>query len=195
MITLFNRPGSAGKTAIAKAIQHESPDLWLTFGIDTFIDMIPADRHDACFTMIPGQNQRGPTMHVASGPEGENLFGVMPKFAEMLASRGHNLMIDEVLLDQEALKAYAQHLRAYTVYYIGIVCDLAVMQGRERLRGDRCIGLSNDQMDRVHHGVLGVYDFTVDTTVICPVESARRILQFVDDVPVPRAFKSLGFLG
>lgn len=193
-IILINGCGSSGKTSIVKAIQHVSPDLWLTFGIDTFIDMIPADRQDAYFTMIPGANERGPTMHVASGPEGGKLFGLMPKFAEMLASRGHNLIIDEVLLDQKALKSYAQHLRAYTVYYIGIFCDLAVMQERERLRGDRCIGLSNDQMDRVHHGVLGAYDFTVDTTVVCPVTAARWILQFVNAHPAPQSLRSLGVL-
>ena len=155
--------------------------------------MIPADRQDAYFTMIPGANEHGPTMHVASGPEGGKLFGMMPKWAEMLASQGNNLIIDEVLLDQKTLKGYAQHLRAHTVYYMGIFCDLAVMQRRERLRGDRCIGLSNDQMDRVHHGVLGAYDFTVDTTMICPVTAARRILQFVDAHPVPQSLRSPGF--
>ncbi len=193
-IILINGCGSSGKTSIAKAIQHKSPELWLSFGIDTSIDMIPADRQDACFTMIPGQNERGPTMHVDSGPEGVKLFRGMPQFAEILAASGNNLIIDEVLLDQKALKSYAQHLRAYTVYYIGIFCDLAVMQERERLRGNRCIGLSNDQMDRVHHGVLGVYDFTVDTTAICPVTAARRIIQFVDAHPVPQSLRSLWVL-
>ena len=192
-IILLNGCGSCGKTSIAKAIQHESPDLWLTFGIDTFIDMIPEDKQDPYFTMISGQNERGPTMHVASGPEGERLFRCMPQFAEMLADRGNNVIIDEVLLEQKTLKSYAQHLRAYTAYYIGIFCNLTVMQERERLRGDRCIGLSNDQKDRVHHGVLGAYDFTVDTTVICPVTAARRIIQFVNAHPVPQSLRSLGF--
>ncbi|WP_410521513.1 phosphotransferase-like protein [Candidatus Tisiphia endosymbiont of Metellina segmentata] len=40
-IIFLNGCGSAGKTSIARAIQYLSKDSWLTFGIDTFISMIP----------------------------------------------------------------------------------------------------------------------------------------------------------
>lgn len=190
-IIFLNGCGSSGKTSIAKAIGHESPELWLSFGVDTFIDMIPFGRQEPYLKFIPGQNERGPTMHVESRPQSGKLFRVMPQFAEMLADRGNNLIIDEVLFDEEALKAYAQKLKGHTVYYIGIFCDLSVMQEREVLRRDRCIGLSNDQIDRVHQGVLNSYDFKVDTTAISPFEAARRILKFMDDNPSPGAFLSL----
>jgi chloramphenicol 3-O phosphotransferase len=191
-IIFLNGCGSSGKTSIAKAIQHESPELWLSFGVDTFIDMIPFGRQEPYLKFIPGQNERGPTMHVESGPEGVKLFSVMPQFAEMLAARGNNLIIDEVLFDEEALKAYVQQLKAHTVYYIGVFCDLEVMQEREVLRRDRCVGLSNDQIDRVHQGALNSYDFKVDTTAISPFEAARQILKYIDDNPVPEAFRVLG---
>lgn len=190
-IIFLNGCGSSGKTSIAKAIQHSSPELWLTFGIDTFIDMIPFERQEPYLKFIPGQNERGSTMHVEAGFEGAKLFSVMPHFAEILAFKGNNLIIDEVLFDEEALKMYAQHLKNHTVYYIGIFCDLNVMQEREVLRRDRCIGLSNDQIDRVHQGALNSYDFKVDTTAISPFEAARLILQFMDDNPEPKAFQSL----
>jgi chloramphenicol 3-O phosphotransferase len=191
-IIFLNGCGSSGKTSIAKAIQHESSELWLSFGVDTFIDMIPFGRQEPYLKFTPGENERGSTMHVESGVEGGKLFGVMPQFAEMLATCGNNLIIDEVLFDEEALKAYVQQLKAHTVYYIGVFCDLEVMQEREVLRRDRCIGLSNDQIDRVHQGVLNSYDFKVDTTAISPFEAARRILKFVDDTPAPEAFRVLG---
>jgi len=190
-IIFLNGCGSSGKTSIAKAIQHESPELWVSFGVDTFIDMIPFGRQEPYLKFISGQNDRGPTMHVESGAEGGKLFSVMPHFAEMLAASGNNLIIDEVLFDEEALKAYVQHLKAHTVYYIGVFCDLAVMQEREVLRRDRCIGLSNDQIDRVHQGALNSYDFKVDTTAISPFEAARLILKFVVDTPSPKAFQTL----
>lgn len=190
-IIFLNGCGSSGKTSIAKAIGHESPELWLSFGVDTFIDMIPLKRQEPYLKFIPGQNKRGPTMHVESRAEGAKLFSVMPQFAEMLAASGNNLIIDEVLFDEEALKAYVHHLKTPTVYYIGVFCDLAVMQQREVLRRDRCIGLSNDQIDRVHQGVLNSYDFKVDTTAISPFEAARLILKFVDDTPAPGAFQTL----
>lgn len=190
-IIFLNGCGSSGKTSIAKAIQHESPDLWLTFGIDTFIDMIPFARQEPYLKFISGQNEHGPTMHVESGPEGVRLFNFMPQFAEMLAGAGNNFIIDEVLFDEHALKAYVKHLKDHTVYYIGVFCDLEKMQEREVLRADRCIGLSNDQIDRVHKGLLNSYDFKVDTTAISPFDAARLILKFVDDNPGPKAFQLL----
>ncbi|ETZ07362.1 chloramphenicol 3-O phosphotransferase [Holospora obtusa F1] len=109
-IIFLNGCGSSGKTSIAKAIQHESPDLWLTFGVDTFIDMIPFGRQEPYLKFIPGKNEHDPIMHVESGPESVKLFSIMPQFAEMLADRRNNLIIDEVIFDEEALKAYAHHL-------------------------------------------------------------------------------------
>jgi chloramphenicol 3-O phosphotransferase len=190
-IIFLNGCGSSGKSSIARAIQHQSPDLWLTFGVDTLIDMIPPGRQAPYLNFVPDQNKRGPCVHVQSGPEGAKLFPAMPQFAELLALRGNNLIIDEVLFDEEALKAYAHHLKSFKVYYIGVFCDLNVMQEREILRQDRCIGLSNDQIDRVHKGALNTYDFTVDTTRISPFQAARLILKFADDTPAPQAFRSL----
>ncbi len=105
--------------------------------------------------------------------------------------QGNNLIIDEVLFNEESLKAYVQHLKGHNVYYIGVFCDLTVMQEREILRRDRCIGLSNDQIDRVHQGVLNSYEFKVDTTAISPFEAAHLILKFIDDNPAPKAFQLL----
>ena len=53
------------------------------------------------------------------------------------------------------------------------------------------LGLSNDQIDRVHQGTLNSYDFKVDTTAISPFEAARLILKFMDDNPIPKAFQTL----
>jgi len=177
-IIFLNGCGSSGKTSIARAIQDLSHDAWLTFGIDTFIHMTPIpsdDKEDAgYFHFIPGENERGPTMHAASGPKGEQLFGIMPDFANLLANKGNNIIIDEVLLDDTQLKSYIQALENHTVYFIGVFCNLEVMQIRERSRGDRAIGLSNDQIDRVHTG-LREYDLKVDTTQTSTVEVAKQI--------------------
>ena len=191
-IVFLNGCGSSGKSSIARGIQQLSPDHWLTFGVDTFIDMTPADKQEAYFKMIPGENERGPTMRVEPESAGNTLFGVMPRFAAQLADAGHHLIIDEVLFDEGSLKAYAESLKDHTVYYIGVFCDLKVMQAREVLRRDRCIGLSNDQIDRVHQGLLGSYDFKVDTTQMSSLEAVRQILKFIDYTPMPQAFKNLG---
>jgi len=114
-IIFLNGCGSSGKTSIAKAIQHTSSDLWLSFGVDTFIDMIPFEKQELYLKFIPGQNERGATMYARLEPEGIKLFSAMPKFAKMIADLQNNLIIDEALFDEEGLKSYAHHLKAHTV--------------------------------------------------------------------------------
>lgn len=89
-IIFLNGCGSSGKTSIAHSIQHLSEDLWLTFGVDTFIGMLPHLKEDRFFSCIPGSNEHGPTMRVETTPHGLNLFDVLPDFAKMLAERNNN---------------------------------------------------------------------------------------------------------
>ncbi|WP_367363929.1 chloramphenicol phosphotransferase CPT family protein [Candidatus Tisiphia endosymbiont of Nedyus quadrimaculatus] len=196
-IIFLNGCGSAGKTSIARAIQYLSKDSWLTFGIDTFISMTPLpclsdDKPDVrYFSFVPGINDRGPTMRVEVGEKGEQLFGIMPDFTNLLAGRGNNIIIDEVLFDDVYLKSYIKVLKGYIVHFVGVFCDLSVMQEREILRCDRAIGLSNDQIDRVHAGSLREYDLTVDTTSRSPFEIAKQILTFVEENPAPQGFMTM----
>ncbi len=126
-------------------------------------------------------------MRVERGPKGDQLFNVMPDFANLLANKGNNLIIDEVLFDDSSLESYVKSLSNHTVYYIGVFCDLESMQEREILRGDRCIGLSNDQIDRVHAG-LRKYDIKVDTTNDSAFEVAKQVLSYIDNTPDPQGF-------
>ncbi len=177
-IIFLNGCGSSGKSSIARAIQHLSQKPWFTFGIDTFINMMPCDK-DKFFSFIPGENGRGKTMRVETSVEGQNFFSLIPEFTSLVASKGYNIIIDEVLLDNILLSNYIKALSGYKVYFFGVFCDLKVMQEREILRGDRAIGLSNDQIDRVHEGIRE-YDLKIDTTHISPFDAARQVLDFVN---------------
>ena len=185
-IIFLNGCGSSGKSSIARAIQHLSEEDWLTFGVDTFINMMPQDK-SKFFSFTPGKNKRGPTMRVETSQKGRDFFKLMPEFAAMLASKGYNIIIDEVLLDDILIHDYINVLSAHKVYFVGILCDLKIMQEREILRGDRAIGLSNDQIDRVPHGIRE-YDLKVDTSNISPFDAARQILDFVDGKQNPKGF-------
>jgi len=56
-IIFLNGAGSSGKTSIARSLQHLSNEPWLTFGIDTFINMTPFPCEDkeapGYFSFIP----------------------------------------------------------------------------------------------------------------------------------------------
>ena len=101
-IILLNGASSSGKTSIARSIQYLSTEQWLTFGVDTFIEMTPyplPGKDGEYFNFVPGKNERGPLMSVNSKPTGDKLFGAMADFAHMLSSRGNNIIIDEVLFN------------------------------------------------------------------------------------------------
>lgn len=186
-IIFLNGCGSSGKSSIAQAVQQLSKESWLTFGVDSFINMTPEGREGLYYSLISGENERGPTMHVKVTSQGNKLFGLMPNFAALLADNSHNIIIDEVLLDDELLKNYIKFLQNHTVYFIGVLCDLKTMQQREIQRQDRAIGLSNDQIDRVHNG-LREYDLEVNTTSASPSELAKQILDFIAATSKPNGF-------
>ena len=175
----MNGCSSSGKTSIARAIGDVSDQAWLSFGVDSFIDMISNKHHAEYFTYIAGSNKHGVTLHIDSSACAKKLFCLMPFFAKMLADTGHNVIIDEVLFDEDSLLSYRQQLSGHDLYYIGILCDLDVLQEREMARGDREVGMANDQYARVHHGILGHYDFAIDTTYVASIEAAKRILDFI----------------
>lgn len=152
---------------------------------------MPYAKEDNYFSFIPGSNEYGTTMRVETKPKGNDFFGVMPDFARLLADKGHNIIIDEVLLSDEVLKKYARHLINHTVYYIGVFCDLVRMQEREVLRRDRCLGLSNDQVNRVHLGLRTHYDVKVDTTTLSPFQISTQILTYINSTSNPQAFKDI----
>lgn len=193
-IIFLNGCGSSGKTSIARSIQYLSDEHWFTFGVDTFIQMTPypaADKEDAgYFHFVPGENEHGPTMSVEAGPKGNLLFGLMPEFARLLADKGNNVIIDEVLFDDTHLKRYIKELVSHTVYFVGVMCDISVMQEREFLRRDRAIGLSNDQVTRVHQG-MRKYDLVIDTSLGNVFDRAKEIIDFININAKPEGFNSM----
>ncbi len=192
-IILLNGCSSAGKSSITKAIQHLSDTPWLHFSLDAFINMMPhryigfGDNADnSYFSVIPGSNDLGPTSHIKIGSLGKDVFDCMPLLAKLLADHGNNLIIDEVLLSDDAVKMYAESLKNHRVYFVGVFAQLNAMQEREILRGDRSIGLANDQYNRVHTGTKP-YDLKVDTTQTSAFGCAKEILAFIDQCKKPNS--------
>ena len=195
-IIFLNGCGSSGKTSIARSLQHLSEKPWLHLGMDMLIEMMPpayipsgSKAKTGYFSFREGENDRGPTMIVENGPLGPQVFGALPSIARILADFRNDVILDEVLLDGKGLKSYVTELKDHTVYFIGIFCDFQQMQEREILRGDRALGLSNDQMDRVHQNCQEYYDLKINTTQRAPFECAKEILRFLDQTSDPQGFK------
>lgn len=190
-IIFLNGCGSSGKTSVVRGIQHVSNEPWLTFGVDKIIDMLPPTKQSDYYKFIPDSNEHGSTMRVETTKRGIDFFLMATTIAKLIADSGNDLIIDEVVLDDNYLKQYAKALDGHTVYYVGIICDLKTMQEREILRSDRHIGLSADQINRVHNGMRANYDLRVDTSNISPFDAARQILGYIESGAEPKSFENL----
>lgn len=182
-IIFLNGCSSSGKTSISKASQELSDTPWLHVGIDTFIGMLPSkffefgDRaREGYYSFAHSENERGACIHVETGPMGDVFFhDHVPQVVQLLADLGHDIIVDEVIFDKVSLEQYLLKLSNHNVFLVQVTCEFDVLRDRERLRGDRAIGLANDQFDRFQ-SFSYAYDLTVDTTQVSAMDNARLIL-------------------
>jgi chloramphenicol 3-O phosphotransferase len=184
-IIFLNGAGSSGKSSIAKAIQHLADKPYIILSFDTFFNMLPRNYivgglyAKEGFNFIPYESEGKPAIKVESGEIGKRLATTIPKVAKIMADRGFNLIIDEILFGDELLKSYIELLKEHKMYFIAVKCTLESMEEREILRGDRAIGLSRDQINKVHKG-FRPYDLEVDTTHSSSFSCAKKILDFIN---------------
>lgn len=157
-VIVLNGGSSSGKTSIARALQELLPGLWLTFGVDTFVDALPGGgdspragisyERDGAITFSPG-------FRVCERAWYAGLSG--------MARTGALMILDEVFLTgsagQERLR---QALDGSDVFWVGVRCDADLAERRESCRADRQPGMARRQASSVHAGV--TYDLEVDTT-------------------------------
>lgn len=196
-IIFLNGSSSAGKSSLAKAVQHLSDKPWLHFGIDSFTDMMSGKyvafgekARDGYYYFVPEENKNGPVMKIEDGPLGNKVFEAIPLVAKVLSDSGNDLIIDEVLFGDDILKQYVSCLFKHIVYFVGVHCDISKLQEREILRGNRSIGLANDQINHVHSGIRE-YDIVVDTSDDSSFSVGKNILSFMESTNFPQGFKKM----
>ena len=193
MIILLNGASSAGKTSLSRALQaaHSNPLLYL--GIDSFCEMLPKKYlwyAEQAHEGIAITKDTSGTVTITSGPVGNHLFTTAPHIISAWAEHGHDLIIDEVILSKTYLEAYADALSQHTVYFIKVHAPIAVMEKREKDRGNRTIGMTRSQAVLTHaHNY--AYDFEIDTSTGSPEEGAQQILEYIMKHPSPQGFAAI----
>ena len=186
-IIFLNGCSSAGKTSLVKAIQYLSEEPWLTFGIDDGIDAMPnkywgsGEKAAEGFHFISSIDREGfPITEVKTGPYGAKVWNSVPKIVKLLADDGFNIIVDEVILDKKELEIYAAALKSHRVYYVKVNCELALMEEREILRGDRSLGMARAQMLKMKD-LSWNYDLEIDTSRTSSFTKAQDILEFLKE--------------
>ena len=173
-IILLNGVGSAGKSAIARALQKITREPFLHVAMDAFLDMLPEALwgHPDGIIFETLQDGGKPSVIIRSGPAAERLLRGMRHAIAAMARQGNNLIVDEVLLDGDNA-AYQAALAGLEVVRVGVFAPLEILEAREAARGDRMIGLARWQYDRVHKDM--TYDLEVDTSRATAMECAELI--------------------
>ncbi|GAB3732579.1 hypothetical protein GCM10027598_56320 [Amycolatopsis oliviviridis] len=170
-VIVLNGGSSSGKSGIARCLQTVLPEPWLTFGVDTLIDAMPAAVDEGIDFAADGE--------VSVGSGFQRLENAWMTGVATMVRAGARVIIDDAFLggaaSQQRWRAALDGagLDRNAVLWVGVWCDGAVAAGREMARGDRVVGMAEAQAEIVHRGV--VYDFEVDTGVNEALACAREI--------------------
>lgn len=168
-VILLNGGSSAGKSGIARCLQSVLPEPWLTFGVDTLVDALPAALRAADAGIV-----FGPDGEVATGAVFQLLDVAWAEGIAAMARAGARIVVDDVFLGGAASQArWRTALAGLDVLWVGVRCEPGVAEEREAARGDRAGGMARIQALVVHDGV--EYDLEVDTTRTPALVCARAI--------------------
>ncbi|MET9578833.1 chloramphenicol phosphotransferase CPT [Streptomyces massasporeus] len=176
-VIVLNGGSSSGKSGIVRCLQQVLPDPWLAFGVDSFVEALPAKLQGSeggiTFTADGG---------VSVGAEFRALDAAWTEGIAAMARSGAGIIVDDVFLGGPASRQrWEKALSGLTVLWVGVRCDSAVAAGREIARGDRVGGMAASQARVVHEGMS--YDVEVDTTHTESLECARVIAARVTRPP------------
>jgi chloramphenicol 3-O phosphotransferase len=181
-IIILNGASSSGKSSLAKSLQAAFPEPFLSAGLDSFLWMLPHRYLDRpLWDDVLG-------LATEAGETGHRLVRGMHRAISELARAGNHVVADHVLVEPSWLADCAMIFAEFPAWFVGVRCPLAVLEERERKRGDRTLGQAAAQHELVH--VHGVYDIEVDTSRLTPDECAVIIRRTVES-GAPFAFKRL----
>jgi chloramphenicol 3-O phosphotransferase len=168
-VIVLNGGSSSGKSGIARCLQAVLPDPWLTFGVDTLVDALPAAVRASAAGIEFGADGA-----VGVGPEFRRLEAAWIEGVAAMAGAGARIIVDEVFLGGAASQGrWRRALGALPTLWVGVRCEGQVAAARELARGDRVVGMAASQAELVHQGV--EYDLQVDTTRAEALDCARVI--------------------
>jgi chloramphenicol 3-O phosphotransferase len=189
-IIFLNGCASAGKSTLAKAIQELSKEKFLYVGIDTLFSALPRK--------IVGSDQKakegfrylidlktGDLIEMKVSPYAGLVFSCLPKVVKLLANNGLNVIFDECNFVKKnetefLINNYRVLFSEHKLLMVGVKCNLAIMEQREKSRGDRIVGTAKIfyQNEKNFHFP---YDLIVDTSQTSSFANAQKILEFLKE--------------
>lgn len=164
-IIFLNGAFSSGTSTLAKAMQEALPEPFLHVSPDHLVasGMLPARRDpDSPFGWWQQMRPR--------------FFDGFHRCLPALAAAGNDLIVEHVIEFRAWREYLATLLDGPDVFLVGVHCDLAEMDRRERDRGDRRTGEGRSHVEIGLIHTFRPYDFEVDTTNAVPSAVATSVL-------------------
>jgi chloramphenicol 3-O phosphotransferase len=163
-VIVLNGTSSSGKTTIARALQNVlAPRIFLNFSIDSIL-----------YTLPPAILERlGRGDHDAALDVPALVRAYYGCVRELLAQR-HDLVIDNAVTSSSRAALLHEAVAGHDALIVGLTCDAATLEARERQRGDREPGMAVKQARTIHDWLR--YDLMIDTAALSPEEAAGRIV-------------------
>lgn len=173
-IVVLNGPSSAGKSTLSKYLCENLVEHPLHIELDAFRNMEPTGYWDVEKELV--------RVRVAA------LCRAINASAATFSRHGQSVIVDHVL-SHDAWHYMLEDLIDLPVFIVGVFCSLDVLIDRERIRGDRKIGLAESQFDSIHTS--RHYDCVVDTSSASEIECGQSILDWLQSRPIPTAFTKM----
>ncbi len=182
---LLNGASSAGKSTLAKELQGILDEVYFNISIDQFISNGPeyffADDPWIYFTDTPYPYAPTPNLEETKF---NKLIDSFPKIVsgfhnsiEALLKTGNNLIIDHGFHKLDWMNEFVTLLHEYDVFLISVFCGEDELVRREKLRGDRPIGMAIYQSKIVHREML--YDLIINTEEQSSLYAAKKIKSYI----------------
>ena len=189
-VFLVNGPSSAGKTTLCRALQAAITEPYLVTAFDDFIfmsapryyrgsDTARQSERDA-FTALGAEmvttSPPGAPVSVTArfGPVFRHILDSMAPAVRALVDGGNAVIFDHVLHDEAMHRSCRTAFAGLDVFAVGVTCPIAILEAREKARGDRVIGRARGLAEVVH--TFMPYDLTVDTGAMSPHDCVAAIL-------------------
>lgn len=166
-IIYLNGVTSTGKTSISRELQQQSDKIIYNLSNDMIAYILDRNRYN---------NNYWETLF--------NTIYIMYDIAVMLAEKGHDVIIDGMIVNPPGITGHYEHIKnvfsASNLIIVEVFCPLEECKRRNIVRGDRGVDQSDNQYKTMVKDV--VHDFSVNTLLNDSNTCARQILEFISSL-------------
>ena len=168
-IILLNGVSSSGKSTLVQKLTEIMPD-YLKLSLDDIGRLVWSMR---------SQRRNPPTSEIAVQSNYKVFLKpyLFHRVIRMVYDYSYNVIIDAVIENDLVLEDWRAIFKDDEIVYVAVHCPIEELEKREKLRGDRPIGLAKSQLENFHVGIK--YDIEVNTFDNTVDECVQKIVDFL----------------